>query len=213
VTKESIRQVIREGIAGTAMPSYRAALTLGDVDALVDYVLSLASVRPPRARESSADQELLQAAGFIDLRGMNPPELLLGDAAGKELKLADLKGRLVLIHFWGANCLHCLKEMPALKKLETSLMDRPFSVLRVCADCDDVKDAQLLADRTAPGQRVFTEESGLGLAKFEVHTLPTVWLIAPNGQAIGRAHGSRDWGDANLRRLLDRWLPTRDGKP
>lgn len=40
---------------------------------------------------------------------------------GKLLKLSDLKGRVVLLHFWGSWCPTCLREMPELQQLHRAL--------------------------------------------------------------------------------------------
>ena len=197
VTRESIRTVILDGIPGTAMAANRAAIAPGDVDGLVEYTYRLATARPPIVSELTDLQKMLLAANFTDLCGTIPPRLDLVDAAAKETRLADLHGQLVLLHFWGANCPHCLKEMPALKTLEAEFSARGFSILHICTDLEDVKDAQALADRVAPGLRIFVEGSGLGLARFEVQSLPNVWLFAPDGKAIGRA-----WGRETGRRRL-----------
>jgi hypothetical protein len=96
--------------------------------------------------------------------------------------------------------------MPRLKELEVELADRGLTVLHVCTDVDDVRDAQRIAEKVTSGVRVFAEESGLGLARFDVQSLPAMWLIGPDGKAIGRANGARDWKNTALRRLLERYL-------
>jgi thiol-disulfide isomerase/thioredoxin len=207
VTKESIQTVILDGIPGTAMAANRAAIATSDVDGLVEYTYRLATLRPPVTPQLTPKGEMLRDAGFTDLQGTLPPQLTLVDATGKEMKLADQQGKLVLLHFWGANCPHCLKEMPALKALEVELAERGFSVLHVCTDLDDANEAQTVADRFVPGLKIYTESSGLGLARFEVQALPCVWLIAPDGNAIGRSMGARDWSAVALRSLLEEWLP------
>jgi thiol-disulfide isomerase/thioredoxin len=40
---------------------------------------------------------------------------------GKALKLSDLKGKVVLLHFWGSWCPSCLREMPELQQLHHAL--------------------------------------------------------------------------------------------
>ncbi|MDB5310558.1 MAG: hypothetical protein JWO38_4760 [Gemmataceae bacterium] len=207
VTGESVRKVTLEGIPGTAMGSFRAAVAPADVAPLVGYVLHLATSRPPVPYVLTEEEKLLREAGFIDLQGTDPPPLAVSDAADKQVRLSDLKGRLVLVHFWGVACVHCLKEMPHLKELEAGLAGRGFTVLHVCTDADDVKDAQELAGRAAPGVRVFADGAGVGLARFEVQTLPTVWLIDAAGKAVGRSHGARDWTNPALRQLIEHWLP------
>ena len=206
-SKESIRRVTLDGIPGTAMPASRTALTAADADLLTDYVFHLATSRPQIVYEPSPEELLLREAGFVDLRGTTPPQLVVTDSKGKTDKLSDFKGRLVLIHFWGTGCTHCLKEIPHLKMLESEWAGRPVTILNVCADAEDAKEAQSVLDRATPGVRAVVDESGIGLARYEVKVLPTVWLIDKAGKVIGRAHGAKDWTSPALKRVLENWLP------
>lgn len=50
-------------------------------------------------------------------RGMRFPNLAFADAKGKPIKLADLRGKVTIVHFWGAWCNPCKRELPDLQKL------------------------------------------------------------------------------------------------
>ena len=204
-TPESIRRVTLEGIPGTGMASFRT-LPPADLDAVAAHVHRLATNGPAVEKPKSEDEQMLAAAGFADLSGTAPPPLLLTDAANKEARLSDFAGRLVVLHFWGTGCVHCVKEIPALDRLERQFAGR-LKVLHVCTDEDDPAAAQKVLDRAAPGATALTEANGLGLARYEVQSLPTVWLIAPDGKAIGRGEGAKDWADEAMTKLIARRLP------
>ncbi len=206
-TKESIRRVILSGIPGTAMPASQGTLAEADVDLLVQHVYELATSRPLIEYEPSPDEKLLQSAGFVDLQGTDPPPLSVSDVMGRVMKLTDMKGKTVIINFWSTTCIHCLKDMPGLRKLEGEYASRGLAILYVCADADNPKDAQAILDKHAPGTTGLTEPTGLGLVRFEVQALPSAWLIGPDGKAIGRTTGSVDWHSPDLLKLIDRWLP------
>lgn len=201
VTRESIRKVTLDGIPGTAMPASKSILSGRDVDAVVDYVYGLAMQAPAETKERTPEQRRLDKAGFIELRGTDPPKLALVDAADKKISLADFRGKNVLLHFWGTGCAHCIKEMPSLNALQKRLQDRVV-VLHVCVDEDDARIAQALLDRLAPGTTALVESTGLGVARFEVDTLPTAWLISPEGKAIARTSGARDWNSPAIEAII-----------
>ncbi len=43
------------------------------------------------------------------------PDLAFRDAKGQPVKLSDLRGKVVILHFWGSWCGPCLREMPAIQ--------------------------------------------------------------------------------------------------
>ncbi len=66
-----------------------------------------------RAAASRARVGLQRGERFFDLA--------FRDAAGKPLKLSGLRGKVVLLHFWGSWCPPCRREMPELQQLQRTL--------------------------------------------------------------------------------------------
>lgn len=58
-------------------------------------------------------------------RGDRFYNLVFRNESGKLMKLADLKGKVVMLHFWGSWCPACLREMPELQQLHRALGDSP----------------------------------------------------------------------------------------
>jgi thiol-disulfide isomerase/thioredoxin len=54
-------------------------------------------------------------------RGERFYNLAFQNAAGKSIKLSDLQGKVVLLHFWGSWCPPCRREMPELQQLHQAL--------------------------------------------------------------------------------------------
>ncbi|TCS68038.1 peroxiredoxin [Sulfuritortus calidifontis] len=70
-------------------------------------------------------------------RGMRFPDLAFKDPQGKPTTLKDLRGKVVVLHFWGSWCPPCLKEMPELRKTALRLRDERdivFTCLQVRED-------------------------------------------------------------------------------
>lgn len=55
--------------------------------------------------------------------GQRFPDLRLIDPKGRDLTLANLRGRAVVLHFWGSWCPHCVVELPDLQALAGRLRD------------------------------------------------------------------------------------------
>lgn len=206
-TRESAKRVIADGIPGTAMAAGKLSFSPAEIDALAGYVLELGDSRPAVPFAPPKDEELAIAAGFTPAAG-NPPPLEVTDAAGKTVRLADFRGKLVLVNFWATDCAHCLKKFPTLHALESRLSARGFVVLNVCTDAD-VKEASDIAANVAPGIRVFTDTRGTAPTAFEVQTLPTAWLIGPSGEVVAKTTGAKDWESPAVAAWLDYWLPNK----
>lgn len=58
-------------------------------------------------------------------RGARFYDLAFKDAAGKTKRISELRGKVVLLHFWGSWCPPCQRELPELQKLQQSLRKSP----------------------------------------------------------------------------------------
>lgn len=190
----SIKKVIVEGIPGTVMPGMKNALAEPDLDSLANHVLKLADQNPsPTMKVFSKTDRLASDAGFVLVANSAAPLLQLEDEQGNKSKLSNYKDKTVMLHFWGVQCPHCLKEMQSLLEVEKSFQGRSFVVLHVCTDEEDAKVAQQIASKYAPGIKIVVETSGVGLARYEVQTLPAFWLVGIEGRTLARSTGARDW--------------------
>jgi thiol-disulfide isomerase/thioredoxin len=54
-------------------------------------------------------------------RGDRFHNLAFRDPSGKQMRLSDLQGKVVVLHFWGSWCPPCRREMPDLQRLQQAL--------------------------------------------------------------------------------------------
>ena len=62
------------------------------------------------------------------------PELTLKDLDGKDVSLASLKGKVVLVNFWATWCEPCKIEIPELIELQQKYGPQGFTVLGIAMD-------------------------------------------------------------------------------
>jgi len=77
---------------------------------------------------------LAAAASGAELKpwsGGPTPALELEDMTGQTHRLADYRGKVVLVNFWATWCEPCRAEMPSIDGLRSALDGKPFQVLAV----------------------------------------------------------------------------------
>jgi thiol-disulfide isomerase/thioredoxin len=68
------------------------------------------------------------------VEGNPAPAFSLKDLDGREVKLADLKGKVVVLNFWATWCPPCREEIPSMMHLNQVMAGKPFQMLAVSID-------------------------------------------------------------------------------
>jgi peroxiredoxin len=113
--------------------------------------------------------------------GKAAPDIEGADVTGKKMKLSDYRGKVVMLVFWSSSCGPCMAEVPGLRKLMESYAGRPFTVVGV--NCDDGKDkaAKTVKDQKMTWPSFWDGEDGPIVERWNVMSLPTVYLIDAKG--------------------------------
>lgn len=142
---------------------------------------------------AEGDVDFMDALGIIRFdKKIKAPDFSLKRLNGSEVRLEDLRGKLVFLNFWATWCPPCRAEMPSMEKLYTEFGDRDFVMLAV--------NLRENAERVATFKRrlelsfpiLLDSDGTIGLT-YGVRSIPTTYLIDQNGYLIGGALGARDW--------------------
>jgi thiol-disulfide isomerase/thioredoxin len=150
----------------------------------------------------------------LNLVGQPAPPLAADDVDGEPVRLADLKGKVVLIDFWATWCPPSIAALARLNTLRETYQDRGFEILGVNVDAHhrDIKDIKaalptvrhVLVEHDVTWPNVLNDEGEGDIARaYGVETLPANFLVGRDGmiraielsdpelgQAIARAVGS-----------------------
>lgn len=127
----------------------------------------------------------------------------------KPIRIADLRGQVVLLDFWTYCCINCMHIFPDLKFLEEKYKDQPFVVIGVHSgkfqaekDAENIRQAVLRHNIAHP---VAVDSEFKVWNQYAVRAWPTLVLIDPAGyvSAVYAGEGHRESLDREISRLLD----------
>src|SRR5262249_4409722 len=102
------------------------------------------------------------------------------DLDGRPMKLADYRGRVVLLTFWADWSGYSRQEYRRLEWLAKAYRDRPFTILGVA--CDDTPDvARRAAERAGFKWRSWPDRTVNATAGWGVDRFPCTFLIDADG--------------------------------
>jgi thiol-disulfide isomerase/thioredoxin len=135
------------------------------------------------------------------------PDLRFKDAQGRDMTLADWRGRTVLLNLWATWCVPCRREMPALDALQAKLGGSDFEVVAVDIDTRNpekplaflkevgISHLTYYADRSA---HVYEDLKTAGKA----FGMPTTVIVDRAGCEIGNMAGPAEWASEDAVKLV-----------
>ena len=124
---------------------------------------------------------------------------------GVQVTLSQFKGKIVLLNLWASWCLPCVRELPALDRLQKRLGGEDFVVVAVSLDSDPDLARKLFIDQLSiENLKLYIEPAEQIGRFFPVDVLPASFFIDRKGQAIGLLRSYADWDDAHVDTLINR---------
>ena len=135
----------------------------------------------------------LAAAGRARADGDTPaPSFAIRTVDGKWMRMADLRGRPVVLDFWATWCAPCKSSMPHLSAIQSRYRDRGLVVIGLSMDDDDVQAVRKFADRLGLTFRVALADDHVIDEFGPVRGLPTTIFINRRGAIVRRVTGYLD---------------------
>ncbi len=143
-------------------------------------------------------------AGFVR---RSPPEALADvtfeDFAGKPVRLADFRGKAILLNLWATWCAPCRHEMPSLDRLQKDLGSDKFEVVALSLDRAGPDAARRFFDEIKVEHlKLYIDPTMRAGNALRAVGMPTTILIDAQGREVGRLPGPAEWDTAEAKALI-----------
>jgi peroxiredoxin len=122
--------------------------------------------------------------------GIMAADFELTTSTGKKVRLADFKGKYLLVDFWASWCSPCRQENPNVVAAFKKYNNKNFTVLSISIDTEDGRKAWLEAiktDKLPWTQAVDNYKPGVSIKSlYGVTTIPANVLIDPTGKIVAK---------------------------
>ena len=133
--------------------------------------------------------------------GKPAPVFDLPAAGAPNVRLADLKGRVVYVDFWASWCGPCRVSFPVLEQLRGELGPKGFEVLAI--NVDEVEaDARQFLSEVPVSYLVVRDAAGITPQTFGILGMPTGYLIDRQGMVREIHQGFRKSDGEMLRTAI-----------
>ena len=148
------------------------------------------------------------------LQGKPAPSFTLEDLNGKQISLADFKGKALAINFWATWCAPCKVETPWLIDLRKQYAAQGFEVLGISSDDIDRKDPKKFSEEKQEIARfvqkmqmpypVLIDGDSVADSYGDFEALPTTFFLDHNGTVVAAQMGmtTKDELERNIRKAL-----------
>ncbi|WP_374951028.1 TlpA family protein disulfide reductase [Mucilaginibacter sp.] len=143
-------------------------------------ILSVLFLAPLLTRAQSAPAEYQQKLDLLQaMVGKPAPAFSAKTVTGKQVDLASLKGKVIVVNFWFVGCLPCEEEMPLLNKLTDQYKSNPDVVFLSFANSTKASVKSFFKRKTFKYQTV-TDAKAIA-ASYNVSGYPSHFVVDKEG--------------------------------
>lgn len=136
------------------------------------------------------------------------PDLSFSDKDGKTVSLSDFRGQTLLVNLWATWCPPCVREMPALDRLQGKLGGADFQVIAISQDRGGASVAQKwFTDNNMKNLALFADPKASAGRTLKAPGLPVSIIVDPEGREVARLYGDTAWDSDAMISRLRHWMP------
>ncbi len=131
---------------------------------------------------SKAQSDNVRASAKAHSDRKAAPDFTLTDSDGAKVKLADYRGKVVLLNFWATWCGPCQVEIPWFKEFQQQYKSKGFEVLGVSMDEDGWSAVKPYMTEHKLNYRILLGDDSVSQLYGGLDALPTTFIIDRDGR-------------------------------
>ncbi len=135
------------------------------------------------AEQNQNIEEMVPESEAFEAADVEAPDFTLNDINGQPLKLSSLRGKYVILDFWGSWCVWCIKGFPKMKEYYQKYAGK-FEILGI--DCNDSEEKwkAAVAKYELPWLHVYNTDNSGVLEQYAIQGFPTKIIVGPDGKIV-----------------------------
>ncbi len=202
-----------DGVPHDKARSYRAGVAaLGMLAIAVSAIGIWWSLRTPASLAMPGVDPLAVAQhSFASTPHASPQRIAdvkFEDGTGGQRRLADFRGKVVVLNIWATWCGPCRAEMPTLDRLQSQLGSKDFEVVALSIDRGGQVAVKSFYDEIdIRALAVYVDATTEAQGQLGIVGVPTTLLIDPEGREVARYTGPAEWDRPEVVDTIRRYLP------
>lgn len=128
-----------------------------------------------------ADAE--EKAKIVQATGVEAFDFRLKDIKGNDFQLSSLRGKYVILDFWGSWCIWCIKGMPKMKEYYSKYAGK-FEIVGIDCNDTDAKWRAAVEKHQLPWIHVYNAKNSGVLDNYAIQGFPTKIVVGPDGKIV-----------------------------
>jgi peroxiredoxin len=167
------------------------------------------AAQPDRYRALSADstpeparQMARDALSKLERVGQ-PLDFSFTALDGRKLRLAELRGKVVLVDFWSTTCVPCVREIPDLKRLYEKFHTNGLEVIGVSLDSNKAALTRFIEKEKISWPQCYDLDRATNqlATQYGITAIPVMWLVDKHG--VLRQLDARSDQEKKVKTLLE----------
>ncbi len=130
------------------------------------------------------------------------PDFNLMSLSGEEVRLSNLRGKVVIVNFWASWCPPCREEIPSLVSLNSAMTGKNFRLLAISIDKGGKNAIAPFFNKLGITLPTLFDPDGSVSEKYGVTGVPETFIVDGQGIIRKKVVGPIDWGAPDVIRFV-----------